>query len=185
MTKYILEHCDEELYEWSFLEYKHISEIVGKENLIFYNVSEEKLKPFGEVHPESVTTVDLKKACILDPLAEKTLSPEDVNNFDQFIFGGILGDDPPTEKTRNLITSKVKWEARNLGKEQMATDNAVFVVKKILEGTSLEKIPFKQEIVIPIAEGEEVILPFKYVLVDGKPLVCDALIHKLKTQEGF
>ena len=32
------------------------------------------------------------RVCLLDPAAAKDLSPEDGDNFDIFLFGGILGE---------------------------------------------------------------------------------------------
>ena len=33
--KFIIEHLEDEVWEWCILEYRHMSEFVGKENLIF------------------------------------------------------------------------------------------------------------------------------------------------------
>jgi ribosome biogenesis SPOUT family RNA methylase Rps3 len=38
---------------------------------------------------------------------------------------------------------------------------------------------------IEIQEGEEVILPFKYVLQDGKPFISEKIIAIVKRDEGF
>lgn len=188
MAKYVIEHLEKEVYPWCVIEYRHISATVGRQNLIFTNVSSgaDKLKQLGEVHKDSATKMKLHKACILDPEAPKMLTPEDAKQFDYFIFGGILGDDPPQARTKPLLTDKLhKAEARNLGKEQMSTDTAVAVVKKIVDGTPLDKLKFTDKLVVEIADGEEIILPYKYLVENGKALVAPGLIDFLKENEGF
>jgi ribosome biogenesis SPOUT family RNA methylase Rps3 len=184
---FILEQCETKLFPWSLIEYEHVSKIVGKHSLWFTNISKEEqevlLEEIGIVKKESVTEMDLKKACILDPFAEKTLSPED--DFDYYVFGGILGDNPPTKKTDELITSKVKWESRNIGKGQFPTDNAFYVVKKITEGKKFSDFKFQDGLTIVIDEGEEVELPFRYVIVDGKPLISAKLLQHITENPGF
>ncbi|MDP1696145.1 MAG: hypothetical protein Q8L29_04495, partial [archaeon] len=101
--------------------------------------------------------------------------------FDYFIFGGILGDNPPKKRTNPELTSKIQnVESRNIGDKQMSTDNAVYVVKKILEGSQLSKIPFQDEIEIEINDIESTIFPYRYALVNGKPLISPELIEYLK-----
>ena len=183
VMKYVIE-CVDKLYKWNFIEYKHISKIVGKSNLIFTNTSSKRLKLFGKVEEKSVKELCLKKICILDPSSKKTLSPADAKKFDYLIFGGIMGDFPPKKRTRKFF-KQVKAERRNLGKGQMPTDNAVYVAKKIIEGTPLEKMEFKNNITIKINEYEEVDLPFTYVVVKGKPLVSGELISYLRKTKEF
>ena len=191
---YIIEHMEKKLYPWCLLEYEHISQIVGKENLIFTNLTKsqaEKLKRFGTCYTESISKLTLhelhekfEQICVLDPEAVEQLKPSDAKKFKHLLFGGILGDNPPRKRTQEeLILEGI--ERRNIGKEQFPTDNAVYVCKKIIEGVPLENLRFQDEVEIEIAEEESVILPFRYVLVDGKPLICDALMKHLKTNKGF
>jgi len=180
--KFVIEHLEEQLYEWCILEYKHISKIVGKDNLIFTNVKSDKLLDFGEVTKESVNDLDFKKVCVLDPFAEKELSCDD--KFDYIVLGGILGDEPMQRRTEKEIKIK-EAVSRNMGADQMSTDTAVYVAKHIIDGGKLSDIKFKDEIEIEIAEGESVILPFRYVLLDGKPMLPDGFVEFLKTREGF
>ncbi len=42
--KFIIEHLEPELYPWCLIEYKHISKIVGKNNLIYTNINKEYKK---------------------------------------------------------------------------------------------------------------------------------------------
>jgi len=76
-----------------------------------------------ELHTSSITTLmsernwELKKVCLLDPRAPKSLSVRDAGFnaeklqrvsedeeeiFTHFLFGGILGDDPPRDRTASL-----------------------------------------------------------------------------------
>ena len=75
--KFIIEHLENEVYEWCLIEYENMSKVVGKENLIFTKTSSSKLKKFGKVENKSVLDLNLKRACLLDPKAKKTLSPQD------------------------------------------------------------------------------------------------------------
>ena len=183
---YIIEHLDDEVYEWSLIEYKHISETVGKENLWFTNVKDGAmlLRPYGTVHKESVSTMHLHKVCVLDPAAEKVLSPMDARVFDYVVFGGILGDDPPRGRTKVLNAIK-DASFRNLGAEQMSTNTAVLVTKRILDGTSFDKLKFQDTVIIPTGDGEEVELPYRYLIENGAPVIPKALIEKLKTDQDF
>jgi ribosome biogenesis SPOUT family RNA methylase Rps3 len=66
--------------------------------------------------------VPISKVCLLDPRAERVLSPADgaPGAFEFFLFGGILGDDPPRDRTGEL--RKLGFETRHLGSVQMTTD---------------------------------------------------------------
>lgn len=192
--KYIIEHLEKKLYNWCLLEYRHISKIIGKKNLIFTNArgekATEKLSELGEVFNKSVADLELKYICILDPFAEKTLLQEDKSKFEFLVFGGILGDYPPQKRTKTMLLEKLKnkniiYQTRNLGKEQMSTDTAVYVAKKIIGGTQLEKIKFKDTIIIHINENEEVELPFRYVFEDGKIVLPDGIVEFLKKRKTF
>ncbi|MBI2151122.1 hypothetical protein HYU21_00120 [Candidatus Woesearchaeota archaeon] len=199
---YIIEHLEEKLYRWCFLEYQHISKIVGKEHLSFTNLKSaahrKKLLSFGRVEEKSVRQLygsknkyaHFSKTCILDPLAKEVLTPQDSKIFDTFIFGGILGNYPMQARTKKEITSKMKLPARNIGKAQMTTDNAIYVVKEIIEhGKNLEDLKFQEELVIPLKSGkeinEEIIIPFRYILVNNKPLISKKLLSYIKMKKGF
>jgi len=214
MAIFIIEHLEPRLWEWCLIEYESISKLVGKENLWFTNVKNpqtevrgvpgflstskirtcedflsvqkkdmKKLENLGRIFSCSVSELKLNNACVLDPEAGKLLSPED--KFDYFIFGGILGDNPPRKRTRPELTSKIKAEARNIGKEQLATDNAVFVVKQVSEGKKISELKFSDEAVIKVNNAEEIILPYRYVLVDGKPFMSEKIVRYLRKKKGF
>jgi len=100
---YIVEHLDEELGPWSELEYIAIATESGEAGAKFLLSS---LPPSFKV-PESLSAVpafaaenrgveelyaaDKSRVCLLDPAAANDLAPEDGDNFDVFLFGGILG----------------------------------------------------------------------------------------------
>jgi len=185
--KYVIEHLEDELYEWCIIEYRHISKIVGKDNLIFTNIKTndaERIKDIGKCYQQKVSELKLKKACVLDPEAEKTLNPDDSKNFEYLVFGGILGDHPPKQRTKKELAVQGA-ERRNIGKEQFSTDNAAAVCRNIVSGIPIEKMKFIENIEIDIAEGESVQFPFKYLIVAGKPLVSEELIQYMKENEGF
>ena len=84
-----------------------------------------------ETLPQLQPPVDKARVCLLDPRAEKELAPEDAEHFDLFLYGGILGDDPPRDRTGEL--RKLGFEGRHLGPVQMTTDTAVGVTKIVVE----------------------------------------------------
>lgn len=181
---FIIEHLEPKLWPWCIIEYKHISKTVGKKNLWFTNIPHsqiKKLAKFGKVFTQSVKSMKLENACVLDPESETALTPKNSSPVEYFIFGGILGDNPPKKRTTPELTKFLpNAKVFNIGKPQMSTDNAVYVVKKIIDGTPLEKIPFQDEIEIQLNKIESTILPYRYALVNGKPFYSKELIKYLK-----
>jgi ribosome biogenesis SPOUT family RNA methylase Rps3 len=182
MAKIIIEHLDPRLWKWSFLEYKHVSDVIGKNNLIFTNIktgsSKNKLSPYGKTYKEKVEKLNLKNACVLDPGAKEALSPKD--RFDYLVVGGILGDFPPQKRTKKELTSKLNYPARNLGKSQMSTNTAAIVAWRIINGIKLEDMKFKSKIVIKTGKYEEVILPYKYLIENNKLVLPEGYIEMAK-----
>jgi ribosome biogenesis SPOUT family RNA methylase Rps3 len=100
---YIVEHLDDELGDWSALEYLTIAKESHDAGARFCLSSvpsnlvlPESLKtaPGFAAEGQSVETLYAEKksrVCLLDPAAAKELSPEDGDAFDIFLFGGILG----------------------------------------------------------------------------------------------
>ena len=187
--KYIIEHLDLGLYDWSLLEYTHISEIVGKENLIFTNIKKqedkEQLEKLGQVEEKSIKELKYPNLCILDPAASQTLSPLDKKEFEYLLFGGILGDWPPQQRTKKELSSKMDAERRNLGEQQMSTNTAVYVAKKIMDGKKFSEFEFVEQLLIPVEDGEEIELPFRFVVEDGKPVLAPGYIEFVKKQDVF
>ena len=80
--------------------------------------------------------IPISKVCLLDPKAPKALCPEDGKSgkFEFFLFGGILGDDPPRDRTGELRA--MGFEGRHLREVQMTTDTALHVTKLVVEDGS-------------------------------------------------
>ncbi|EGR29631.1 hypothetical protein IMG5_151790 [Ichthyophthirius multifiliis] len=75
---------------------------------------------------------------------EKELEPADFDKFDAFIFGGILGDHPPKDRTKEL--RDLNFEYRRLTEMQMTTDTAILTSKIILfDKITLNNILFVEE----------------------------------------
>ena len=187
---FIIEHLEPRVWKWCLMEYENISKIVGKDNLWFTNIKRHniQLTKLGKVFREPVRDlkIDRSRVCVLDPEAKEVLRYEDNDKMDYVVFGGILGDYPPKKRTKKELTNFLEGcIVRNLGKKQMATDNAVYVVKEILEGEKFEKMKFFNKAVIQINKVESCILPFKYVNVDGKPFMSEKVINYLKKKKGF
>jgi len=88
--------------------------------------------------------VDRGRICLLDMRGKSVLSADDGQKFGAFIFGGILGDHPPRDRTSALRSEFV--EQRRLTQLQMSTDTAVLVTDIILnDKIPLPQIPFIQE----------------------------------------
>ena len=100
-----------------------------------------------------------------------------------------MGDYPPKKRTKGFCTKmkekEIKFETRNMGKEQMSTDTAVLVAKMIMDGKKFDKIKFKDTIIIEINDCEEVELPFRYVLENKKPVLPPGLVEHLKKRGYF
>lgn len=184
---FIIEHLEPKLWEWCVIEYKNISKIVGKRNLWFTNIKEKGrlLEKYGRVIEKSVKDLDLKNACLLDPWAKEQLYSKEAKKFDYLVFGGILGNNPPEKRTK-VLSNFIKFaQKRNLGKDQLSTDSAVYVVKQILEGKKLIEMKFQDSAEIKINEIESVILPYKYPIKNNKVFMSKDLIKYLKNKKGF
>lgn len=194
--KFIIEHLEPFISEWCMIEYENISSIVGKENLIITNLPGKdfkKLMHLADLHEESVLTISLRNSCLLEPKSNRILTAND--NFDYFIFGGILGDHPERGRTEKYLTSKLKTsrlinpETRNLGIMQMSTDTAVLVTKIIAKDKiDFNKIKFIDKPAIELKSGiikEEIILPYRYVEENSKPRISKKLLEYLKNKEDL
>lgn len=185
---YVIEHLEPKIWKWCIIEYKHISQIVGKENIWFTNIKRGSkiLEQYGKVIKQSVKELDIQNACVLDPEAPNTLITEDKDKYEYYIFGGILGDYPPRKRTQEELTTFIKNAAvRNIGKEQFSTDNAVFVTSEILNGKNLKNMKFQDNIEIQINDVESTELPFRYPLINGKPNISQELVNFLKKKRGM
>lgn len=185
---FVIEHLEPEVSKWLYLEYKHASKIVGRDRLVFTNVKKEDvdiLSSLGIVKSRSFIEIfSQRKIVILDPRAKEKLKPEDLENKEAIVIGGILGDHPPRGRTRELITLRApEAAARNLGRGQFSIDGAVYMAKMVCEGFRLEDIPVRRGLRIKINERAEVYLPYVYPLRDGKPVISEELLRYLISEE--
>lgn len=139
---FVVEHLDPELEQWSALEYIAIARESRDAGCDFYlsSVSPDLKAPAGlkecegtRIEQRSVEEIFASKkerVCLLDPAATQELSPADGEDFDVFLFGGILGDDPPRDRTKEL--RKKGYTGRRLGPVQMTTDTAVRVTRIVV-----------------------------------------------------
>ncbi len=183
----IIEHLEEEFGIWIFLEYRHASMIIGRDNIWFTNIPRryhKMLNKYGRVYEESIVelvekgVIPMDKLIILDPAAKKELRREEIGGS-YIVVGGILGDHPPRGRTSKLLTSRLPGvRARNIGGGQYSIDGTVYYVYyfwryglgnyRYIDGVTI-KTP-----------GGYVKLPFRYPLVDGKPLLAPGLEYYLR-----
>ncbi|VUC27678.1 unnamed protein product [Clonostachys rosea] len=192
---FIVEHLDPELGPWSELEYIAIakeSEAAGSTFTLsslpheFQVPSALKDVPaFVAEHRgvEEIYAADKSRVCLLDPAASQDLSPADGEKFDAFLFGGILGDDPPRDRTSEL--RKKGFEGRRLGPTQMTTDTAVRVTRIVVqEKVALDKIEYLDFPELKFNEHESTQMPFRYVKgKDGAPIMPEGM-KKLIQQDA-
>lgn len=72
---------------------------------------EGKLREDKDYVVERLNGLKLDQICFMDMRAAKELKSEDRNEFRAFIYGGILGDDPPQDRAahlRNLFDANVR-----------------------------------------------------------------------------
>ncbi|CAD6898090.1 unnamed protein product [Tilletia controversa] len=143
--------------------------------------------------------VNLSQICLLDPKAPHALTFRDFQRskpqegqdvqgdvdgpFDWFLFGGILGDDPPRDRTASL--RELGFPHRHLGGVQMTTDTALGVTKRVVEDgfrlglpdtqadeeAALEKtgestrpmLTWVNQPELKFGAGESVEMPFRYM----------------------
>ncbi|RMD39883.1 hypothetical protein DV735_g5249, partial [Chaetothyriales sp. CBS 134920] len=191
MKTFVVEHLDPELGPWSALEYKAIAEESKQAgcDFILSSVPESllqssQLQALGaNAKAESIEVyfADRKeRICLLDPQGEQELSPSDATHFDVFLFGGILGDDPPRDRTGEL--RRKGFQGRRLGPKQMTTDTAVRVTRLVVvDKIPLDQIPYVDFPELKLGEHESTEMPFRYVTSkDGKPIMPAGMIELIK-----
>ncbi|WP_297512453.1 hypothetical protein [Thermococcus sp.] len=189
MPYLVIEHL-EEISDWLWLEYKHVSEW-WKDKLIFTNVlpeEREKLAKLGSVVGESVTRFpfDRSKIIVLDLQAEEELKPEDIDDDTIIVVGGILGDAVPRGRTKEFITSKMEGvKVRHIGKPQFSIDGASIVAKLIADGKRLEEIEYEENPTIKLDEFSEITLHYAVPKLDGKLLLTPGLIELQRRELGY
>ncbi|MCJ1307382.1 hypothetical protein MMC25_001028 [Agyrium rufum] len=196
---YVVEHLDPELGSWSELEYIAITKESAAVGATFclsgVSTSLEvpaRLRHLPGLSIEHASVEELfssnrNRVCLLDPAAKKELSPGDADRFDAFLFGGILGDDPPRDRTSEL--RKKGFEGRRLGPVQMTTDTAVRVTRMVIyDQVELDKIPYIDHPELRIDEHESTEMPFRYVKnKDGEPIMPEGMADLIKSDsdKGF
>lgn len=183
---FAVEHLEPELSEWLLIEYEHAVKIAGKKSLVITNLKKpeeaKRVSRFTRSDPRSVWEIfPQSKLLVLDPAARKALRPSDFSSEPVVVIGGILGDDPPQERTRKLLSSGLpRSKKRHLGRGQLSIDGAVFVAKQVAAGWELDEIPLTREVEVQVCQNCSVVLPFTYPVVEGKPLIAPKLVRYLK-----
>ena len=211
---FIVEHMDPELEKWQVLEYSTIaSECASASSQFILSGLPKAVPELSQVEQSPSSVDDLvssagipkERVCLLDPRGESDLAPEDGDKFDVFVFGGILGDDPPRDRTAEL---RVKgFGGRRLGKEQLTTDTAARVTRIVVQEKSelscpvlvfffflsdqnnlltcadevpLAEVPYVDRPSIQVSASESVEMPFKYVKgKDGKAIMPEVRLRHL------
>ncbi len=183
---FVIEHLEPKMSEWLHIEYSHAAQIVGRKRLLITNVKKKgefrKLVEIARVERKRARELfKQRELIVLDPRARKKLSPTDMRGRGVIVVGGILGEDPPLGRTRELLTRTLpRAPARNLGKEQFAIDGATYVAKQVLGGKRLEEVPVQLGLEIKISEIHSTFLPYAFPLIKGKPLISRELVAYLK-----
>lgn len=190
--KYIIEHMEPGFTPWVVLEYSTIIKEVGKENLILTSLPEgtteadipQELIDLGIqwTTDECISIAESRQSlCLLDPAASQDLTPSDSEKFEYFVFGGILGDHPPRDRTGEL-RKKYGLEGRRLSELQMTTDTAVRSTQLIIQNQiKFEDITFIDYPEIRFNRYEATEMPFRYVMdKTGKPILPDGMIALIK-----
>lgn len=192
--KVAIEHVEPKVSEWLFIEYRHSAHIWGKD-IVFTNVRTasdmDRLKPLGAVESLRFFEIFDKNIIILDPKAEKTISPDDFKKCSCLVIGGILGCEVMEGRTKTLITDEAKRQSknvliRNIGTVQFPIDQAALVAKRIHDGKILSDLDIKEGVEIVLEEDEKehfsrtVELPYGYVCENGKILFAPGFIAYLK-----
>ncbi|KAJ7172096.1 SAM-dependent RNA methyltransferase [Mycena filopes] len=195
---YVIEHMEDDdetakaIPPWVELEYAHMRMLANSEAKIHFThlskASRDSLSAvfvpkagLAEANCHQLGVLDLiqqqlggdanalQKVCLLDPKAELPLSPEDGDGrFEWFLFGGILGDDPPRDRTSELRV--MGFPTRHLGPVQMTTDTALGVTKLVVnDKIPLDDIPYVNLPTIVFNAKESVEMPFRYIAEGSEP----------------
>jgi len=189
MVEMVIEHLEPTLSRWILIEYENAVRLVGR--IIITNVKNERdreiLSKIAVVKSERACEL-YDKAIILDPQASEELTPEDADKADVVVIGGILGDHPPRGRTKEMLTSTFKNPiARSIGPKQFSIDGAVFVAHMVLNrGYRLDEIEYVDGIILRrnvFGVEHTIELPYRYPIVNGRPLISDKLVEMLTTCE--
>ncbi|KAF9031361.1 DUF431-domain-containing protein [Hymenopellis radicata] len=173
---------------WATLEYAHMRILAGENSEVHFthlsqssrdalnaSFTEEDSLASASCFQEGVMDrinalgLSVSDVCLLDPKADQELAPPDGDGrFKWFLFGGILGDDPPRDRTAELRV--LGFPGRRLGPIQMTTDTALGVTKIVVEDkVPLDKIPYVDYPTITFNKQESVEMPFRYIATGSEP----------------
>ncbi|GAA6047359.1 hypothetical protein JCM3770_001264 [Rhodotorula araucariae] len=205
MVTYVIEHmeddeADSSFPHWIALEYAQMLQWAAPHQVIFSSLSPASVTSLSEqllargaqpgtfrVETKTVRqlmqdeNVPLDKVCLLDPRAPAVIAPGDGTQYDWFLFGGILGDDPPRDRTGQLRAHG--FPGRHLGPVQMTTDTALGVTSLVVSGgKTLDAITFVDHPTISFGPHEGVEMPFRYIVDDktGEPILPKGMREHLK-----
>ncbi|KAH7337653.1 SAM-dependent RNA methyltransferase [Rhizoctonia solani] len=216
---FVIEHMEEDDEEsksvppWVYLEYRQMIAIAGPtSSVLFTHLSSSSRAALNsalasvqdsskfEVHSLGILDVmkqhgvDVSQVCLLDPKAEKQLSPSDSESFSWYLFG--VCDDPPRDRTSEL--RRLGFPNRHLGSVQMTTDTALGVTKRVVVDKGsytysyflipLQDIPYVDHPTIRFNAKESVEMPFRYITDSkGEPILPEGMKTLLKEDlnKGF
>lgn len=186
----VIENCEDTISPWLLLEYRHASMIYGKEYLLFTNIPRKYhrlMSKLGSVLEESIVElvntgrVDPGELIVLDPRSRERLSRDILLSTRYVVIGGILGDHPPRGRTYMYITSRLPSDTRayNIGEGQYSIDGSVYYVNYLLSHSDLSEFRYIDGVSVETEYGH-IYLPYRYPIVDDKPLLADGLEYYLK-----
>ncbi|MEM1701425.1 MAG: SAM-dependent methyltransferase, partial [Desulfurococcaceae archaeon] len=184
------EHLEESLSPWLLLEYRHVSMFYGKEWLWFTNIPvkyHRVLRKYSaHVFDKSIIAlvenglVKPNELIILDPQSSNELGYNVLASTKYVLIGGILGDHPPRGRTKAMLTSKLRGvQAYNIGEMQYSIDGAAYYIHYLWIHRGIEGFKYIDGVSIDTDHGS-VYLPYRYPLVNGKPLLADGLEYYIK-----
>jgi ribosome biogenesis SPOUT family RNA methylase Rps3 len=182
---FVVDHIEEQLYEWSLLEYMHMMQFVNltsdQDSFILANLakpevakSHELTRLGAQISFDSallhLAKTGAKRIIILDQMAECELAADD--KCDAIIVGGILGTDelegPVVDRTsqvRQTVPDGIELVLRHLGPVQMTADTALITSWLILrQGARFQDLCFVDRPSVRIARNEFTEMPFRYLL---------------------
>lgn len=191
MAKFIVEHMEEELFDWCKLEYAHMAEFIPKDSLIFTNL--ESLPSINAItHKEKISQLmhlfPKEDICLLDSESDQILQPEDAAKFKYFLLGGILGNVDEWDEDRTKELRKEGYATRNLGRVQMTTDTALLTAHMIVErGEKFEDLEFVDRPEIEVEKGKEkIVLEFRFLKKnDGSAEMAKGIAALLLKENTF
>ncbi|KAF8920831.1 SAM-dependent RNA methyltransferase [Mucidula mucida] len=182
---YVIEHMEEDdettrvIPPWATLEYAHMRILAGESSEVhFTHLSQSSRDALNASFTEetALASASCFQEGVLDRINASNLSINDVaclilkptRSSRQPMAMGILGDDPPRDRTAELRV--LGFPGRRLGPIQMTTDTALGVTKIVVEDkVPLDKISYVDYPTITFNKQESVEMPFRYIAVGSEP----------------